>query len=193
MGRLLCASRPDKGIWIKRGAAACPHDPLLRLWLELIDDGLKEIPEYLGDLEYQSGSPEWRSPWIFGHRTGFPIDDEKIECIKKYFDLKPIEFYSKIKRNGRGYTATIFNYKKANASSFLKKILALFYGRKRFTYEFVLKKKTFLPEQKAEIIQLLSRSGLFAFLYSTKIWELADKNGLVSDLYKTQKEFMSSK
>ena len=82
--------------------------------------------------------------------------------------------------------------KKANASSFLKKILALFYGRKRFTYEFVLKKKAFLPEQKAEIIQLLSRSGFFAFQYSTKIWKIADKNGLVSDLHETQKEFMSS-
>jgi hypothetical protein len=174
---------------IRRGAAACPEDPLLRLWLEFIDDNMKTVPENIGELEYISGSVEWVSPRIFGERVSFPIDDQLIKRIGRYYDQKAIVFYAKIKRNSKGwYNATTIDLEKAGASSFQKKLLALFHGHKRFTYELVLKKKPLIPVQKDEIVQLLSRSGFFSFLYSKKIGELAEKSGIVVDNMKIWKE-----
>jgi hypothetical protein len=177
---------------IRRGFAACPNDPGIRLWMELVDDSLKPVPEDIGIIDYFSGSPEWNSPMVFGHGRGGPVDKRWVEQIERYFRKDIICFYSNSKHSPYPNTRRVAHRFTKNSFfiGLLKILLRPFY--KDAKYHLLRKNMEYSPEQKADIVRLLKQLDFYSLQYSKKIWGLAEKSGLVIERNKLYEEIFNS-
>jgi hypothetical protein len=177
---------------IRRGFVACPNDPGIRLWMELIDDRLKPVPEDIGIINYFSGSPDWSTPMIFGHGRGGHVDEKWVKQIERYFRKDILYFYSNSKCGPIPNTRRVIRRFKENSifDGLLKIILRPFY--KDAKYRLLRKNMDYSPEQKAEIVRLLKQHDFYSLQYSKKIWGLAEKTGLVIERNKLYQEIFNS-
>lgn len=177
---------------IRRGFAACPNDPGIRLWMELIDDSLKPVPEDIGTIDYFYGSPEWSTPKIFGHGRGGLVDKSWVEQIERYFRKDILCFYSNSKSSPYPNTRRVAHRFTKNSffNGLLKIVLQPFY--KDAKYRLLRKDMDYSPEQKADIVRLLKQHDFYSLQYAKKIWGLAEKTGLVIERNKLYEEIFNS-